>query len=101
MSFLSADTLGIGGNGDSLVLNSVANVGKAVKHSDGYRRIDCFLDRDEAGRRTLEALKGHYGGRAPNHSALHDGYKDFNEYLQLTAKKKMNNNLKIKEQSTY
>ena len=52
MDFLSADTLGIGGNGDSLVLNSVANVGKAVKHLDGYGRIDCFLDRDEAGRRT-------------------------------------------------
>jgi len=60
MDFLSADTFGIGGNGDSIVLNSVANVGKAVKRLDGYGRIDCFLDRDEAGWRTLEALKGHY-----------------------------------------
>ena len=98
MDFLSADTLGIGGNGDSLVLNSVANVGKAVKHLDGYGRIDCFLDRDEAGRRTLEALKGHYGGRVCDRSALYDGCKDLNEYLQLTAKKEMNNNLKIKGQ---
>ena len=86
MDFLSADTLGIGGNGDSLVLNSVANVGKAVKHLDGYGRIDCFLDRVEAGRRTLEALKGYYGRRVTDRSALHDGYKDLNEYLQLTAK---------------
>ena len=93
MDFLSADTLGIGGNGDSLVLNSVANVGKAVKHLDGYGRIDCFLDRDEAGRRTLEALKGHYGGRVCDRSALYDGCKDLNEYLQLTTKKEMNNNL--------
>lgn len=87
MDFLSADTLGIGGNGDSLVLNSVANVGKAVKHLDGYGRIDCYLDRDEAGRRTLEALKGHYGERVCDRSALYDGCKDLNEYLQLTAKK--------------
>ena len=98
MDFLSAATLGIGGNGDSLVLNSVANVGKAVKHLDGYGRIDCFLDRDEAGRRTLEALKGHYGGRVCDRSALYDGCKDLNEYLQRTAKKEMNNNLKIKGQ---
>lgn len=88
MDFLSAATLGIGGNGDSLVLNSVANVGKAVKHLDGYGCIDCFLDRDEAGRRTLEALKGHYGGRVCDCSALYDGCKDLNEYLQRTAKKR-------------
>ena len=97
MDFLSAATLGLE-TGDSLVLNSVANVGKAVKHLDGYGRIDCFLDRDEAGRRTLEALKGHYGGRVCNCSALYDGCKDLNEYLQLTTKKQKNNHLKIEEQ---
>ncbi|WP_368115405.1 toprim domain-containing protein, partial [Bacteroides thetaiotaomicron] len=86
------------GNGDSLVLNSVANIGKAVKHLDGYRRIDCFLDRDEAGRRTLDVLGKRYGGRVTDRSALYDGCKDLNEYLQLTAKKEMNNNLKIKGQ---
>lgn len=98
MDFLSAAALGIGGNGDSLVLNSVANVGKAVEHLNGYGRIDCFLDRDEAGRRTLETLKGHYGGRVCDRSALYDGCKDLNEYLQQTTKKEMNNNLKIKGQ---
>ena len=98
MDFLSAAALGIGGNGDSLVLNSVANIGKAVKHLDGYRRIDCFLDRDEAGRRTLDVLGKRYGGRVTDRSALYDGCKDLNEYLQLTAKKEMNNNLKIKGQ---
>ena len=56
MDFLSAATLGLE-KGDCLVLNSVANVEKAVKYLDGYGRIDCYLDRDEAGRRTLEMLK--------------------------------------------
>ena len=47
MDFLSAVTLGLA-TGDCLVLNSVANVEKALKHLDGYERIDCYLDRDEA-----------------------------------------------------
>ena len=98
MDFLSAVTLGVTGNADCLVLNSVANVEKAAGLLDGYGRIGCFLDRDEAGRRTLEALKGYYGGRVTDRSALHDGYKDLNEYLQLTTKKEMDNNLKIKGQ---
>ena len=96
MDFLSAATLGIVGNGDSLVLNSVSNVEKAMKHLDAYGRINCFLDRDEAGRRTLDVLGKRYGRRACDHSALYDGCKDLNEYLQLTTKKEINNNLKIK-----
>ncbi len=54
---------------------------------DGYGHIDCYLDRDEAGWRTLEMLKGHYGERVYDRSALYDGCKDLNEYLQLTTKK--------------
>ena len=50
MDFLSAVTLGLE-TGDCLVLNSVANVEKAMKYLDGYGCIDCYLDRDEAGRR--------------------------------------------------
>ena len=96
MDFLSAATLGIVGNGDSLVLNSVSNVEKAMKHLDAYGRINCFLDRDEAGRRTLDVLGKRHSGRICDRSALYDGCKDLNEYLQLTTKKEMNNNLKIK-----
>ncbi len=87
MDFLSAATLGLE-TGDCLVLNSVSNVEKALKHLDGYRRIDCYLDRDEAGRRTLATLKGHYGERVCDRSALYDGCKDLNEYLQRTTKEK-------------
>ena len=92
MDFLSAVTLGLE-TGDCLVLNSISNVEKAMRYLDGYGRIDCYLDRDEAGRRTLEMLKGHYGERVCDRSALYDGCKDLNEYLQLTTKKEMNNNL--------
>ena len=90
MDFLSAVTLGLA-TGDCLVLNSVANVGKAVKHLDGYGRIDCFLDRDEAGRRTLEDVykrqglldvhvviarceRERHGGEQAECQRLEDGY---------------------------
>ena len=86
MDFLSAATLGLE-TGDCLVLNSVSNVEKAMRYLDGYGHIDCYLDRDEAGRRTLEMLKGHYEERVCDRSALYDGCKDLNEYLQLTTKK--------------
>ena len=86
MDFLSAATLGLE-TGDCLVLNSISNVEKAMRYLDGYGRIDCYLDRDEAGRRTLDMLKGHYEERVCDRSALYDGCKDLNEYLQLTTKK--------------
>ena len=87
MDFLSAVTLGVTGNADCLVLNSVANVKKAVELLDGYGRIGCFLDRDEAGQRTLATLTGQYGERVTDRSVLYDGCKDLNEYLQQTTKK--------------
>ena len=86
MDFLSAATLELE-TGDCLVLNSVANVEKAMRYLDDYGHIDCYLDRDEAGQRTLETLKEHYGERVCDRSALYDGCKDLNEYLQLTTKK--------------
>ncbi len=79
------------------MLNSVANVGKAVELLDGYRRIGCFLDRDEAGRRTLDTLAKRYGARVTDRSSLYDGCKDLNEYLQQTTKKQKNNHQKIEE----
>ena len=86
MDFLSAVALGLE-TGDCLVLNSVSNVEKAMRYLGGYGRIDCYLDCDKAGRQTLATLKGHYGERVCDRSALYDGCKDLNEYLQLTTKK--------------
>ena len=86
MDFLSAVTLGVTGNADCLVLNSVANVEKAAGLLDGYGRIGCFLDRDEAGRRTLDALAKRYGAHVADRSSLYGGCKDLNEYLCAESK---------------
>lgn len=84
MDYLSARALGIGNGEDHLVLNSVSNVARAFRHLDGYGQIKCYLDNDEAGRRTVEALGTRYGERVSNCSDIYGGCKDLNEHLQKT-----------------
>ena len=89
MDWLSALTLGIGTTEDSLVLNSVANVDKAIPALENYRKIVCHLDHDDAGRRTVGVLRKRFGERVADHSGCYSGYKDLNEYL--VAKQKISN----------
>ena len=105
MDYLSARALGIGNGEDHLVLNSVSNVAKAYRHLDGYGKLQCHFDNDEAGRRTLEALRTRYGGKVTDCSGLYGGCKDLNDYLQKTLaerqtwreneKKGKNNGIKL------
>lgn len=89
MDWLSALTLGIGTTEDSLVLNSVTNADKAISALENYQEIVCHLDHDDAGLRTVEVLRKHFGERVTDHSGLYSGYKDLNEYL--VAKQKISN----------
>ena len=66
---------------DWLVLNSVSNVEKAVKVLQGYERIECYLDNDDAGRRTLEKLRANFGEKVIDRSSLYADHKDLNEFL--------------------
>ena len=80
MDYLSAMQLGIIAS-DWLVLNSVSNVEKAVRALHGYERIDCFLDNDEAGRRTFQRLHECFGEKVIDRSSLYADHKDLNEFL--------------------
>lgn len=90
MDYLSAMQLGIIAS-DWLVLNSVSNVEKAVRALHGYERIDCFLDNDEAGRRTFQRLHDCFGERVIDRSSLYADHKDLNEFL---LSKNAGNNVK-------
>jgi probable conserved protein found in conjugate transposon traP len=80
MDYLSAMQLGtIASNW--LVLNSVSNVEKAMKVLGVYRRIECYLDNDDAGRRTLERLRAGFGEKVIDCSSLYADHKDLNEFL--------------------
>ena len=80
MDYLSAMQLGIIAS-DWLVLNSVSNVEKALQVLSDYQRIECYLDNDEAGRRTFDRLRVNFGAKVVDCSSLYAGHKDLNEYL--------------------
>ena len=66
---------------DYVILNSVANVSKAIDVLHGYGRIHCLLDNDEAGRRAYWELEREFAGRIRNLSDNYKGHKDLNDYL--------------------
>ncbi|KXC08063.1 DNA primase [Porphyromonas gingivalis] len=80
MDYFSAMQLGIIAS-DWLVLNSVSNVEKAVKALQVYERIECFLDNDDAGRRTFQKLRDSFGDKVIDRSSLYADHKDLNDYL--------------------
>ena len=88
IDFLSAERLGLNDGNDSVVLNSVANVGKAIPALAEYPLILCYLDNDTAGRAAVARLRREFGDRVSDKSALYPDHKDLNDYLQsLTPKK--------------
>lgn len=80
MDYLSAMQMGIIAS-NWLVLNSVSNVEKAVKALQGYERIECFLDNDDAGRRTFQRLRNSFRDKVIDRSSLYADHKDLNDYL--------------------
>ena len=80
MDYLSAMQMGIIAS-DWIVLNSVSNVEKAVKALKGYEKIECYLDNDEAGRRTFQRLHECFGEKVIDRSSLYADHKDLNDYL--------------------
>ena len=62
MDYLSAMQMGIIAS-DWLVLNSISNVEKALQVLGGYQRIECYLDNDNAGRRTFDRLRVNFGDK--------------------------------------
>ena len=88
IDFLSAERLGLNDGNDSVVLNSVANVGKAIPTLAEYQLILCYLDNDTAGRAAVARLRRGFGDRVSDKSALYPDHKDLNDYLQSLNPKK-------------
>lgn len=88
IDFLSAERLGLNDGNDSVVLNSVANVGKAIPTLAKYPLILCYLDNDTAGRAAVARLRREFGDRVSDKSARYPDHKDLNDYLQSLNPKK-------------
>lgn len=88
IDFLSAERLGYNDGLDTIVLNSVANVGKAITPLADYTVIQCYLDNDAAGRSALARLQREFGDKVMDKSALYPDHKDLNDYLMSLYPKK-------------
>lgn len=69
---------------DYIILNSVANVNKALYPLESYERIHCFLDNDRAGMEAMQQIRNEYDSTRyiRDASQIYNGCKDLNEYLQ-------------------
>ena len=85
IDYLSALTLGQIPGCDAIVLNSVANVNKAIAELRDYSDIRCFLDNDDAGRTALQRLTDLPVKHITDCSRRYNGYNDLNDYLVSTA----------------
>ena len=70
-----------------VVLNSVANLDKAIPFLQCNNNINLFLDHDEAGRKaTAEIVNRCPESRVIDHSGFYLGYKDVNDYLRAKTR---------------
>ena len=82
---------------DVVVLNSVANVEKAMEFLKSHKTIFTYLDNDNAGRKATELIQSVHSN-VYNHSTQYNEYKDLNDYLcgkKLLPKKQVRKVFKI------
>lgn len=66
---------------DYVILNSTANVTKAIDALYPYERIHCLLDNDYAGWKATREIEKEYSYRVRDFSHNYQGYADLNDYL--------------------
>lgn len=66
---------------DYVILNSTANVTKALDVLYPYERIHCLLDNDHAGWKATREIEREYSCRVRDFSHNYQGYADLNDYL--------------------
>ncbi len=81
IDYLSALALGIISGADTIILNSVVNVNKAVPFLRGYKTINYYLDNDTAGQTALAELTVIYGSAVIDRSTLYSEFNDLNDFL--------------------
>ncbi len=66
---------------DNIILNSTANLQKALPLLADYDQTYCFLDNDKAGMTVFREMEKELGYRVRDSSKRYSEYKDLNEYL--------------------
>lgn len=66
---------------DNIILNSTANLQKAIPLLADYEQVHSFLDNDKAGMTVFREMEKELGYRIRNSSHHYSGHKDLNDYL--------------------
>jgi len=66
---------------DYIILNSVANVSKAMSVIKNYKEKYCYLDNDKAGVSAFREIQEKCGQNVKDMSATYQEYNDLNDYL--------------------
>ena len=66
---------------DYIILNSVANLSKAIDLISDYKAKYCYPDNDKACRETWFTISDRCGYRVSDQSVYYKEYKDLNDYL--------------------
>lgn len=69
---------------DYIVLNSINCLDKALEELQSYQVVHSFLDNDDGGRRTYEAMKNILGDIVVDESCRYRGYNDLNDFIAGT-----------------
>lgn len=70
-----------------VVLNSVANLSKAISFIQSYKEIYTYLDNDESGKKATQQIKENCPNSSVSDQLIHyANYKDLNEFLMSTKK---------------
>jgi hypothetical protein len=86
------------GKHDYVILNSVANLPKAIDIIGGYREKYCYLDNDKAGTSACQEIQKKCGANVLDRSIHYKEYKDLNDYLcgkKLLPKKQVRKGFKL------
>ncbi|MBD8387931.1 toprim domain-containing protein [Dysgonomonas sp. BGC7] len=86
---------------DAVILNSVHNLSKAIDFIKSHKQVYTYLDNDDAGRKTTEAIKANcWENTVSDQSTHYAKYKDLNDYLsavkQVQKPVRKQSNLRMK-----
>jgi DNA primase len=72
---------------DTVVLNSIANLSKAIPFLQSHKTVHAFFDNDEAGRKSLVSLREQLtSSELIDQSVFYQNHKDLNDYWQNKSK---------------
>ena len=73
---------------DTLILNSIALLPKALPLMEKYTRVNCFLDNDAGGDTAMDGIKAGFSGKIVDYRTKYACFKDLSEWFEALQEDK-------------